>query len=92
MPKYSVGEEFKLKVKKVVENLKKRKADFQFITASENNAWLLNIRGHDTKYTPIPNSHIFLDKNKNINYFFFLNKISKNLKKKYKTIKFINLI
>ena len=51
MPKYSVGEEFKLKVKKVVENLKKRKADFQFITEIEKNAWLLNIRGHDTKYT-----------------------------------------
>ncbi len=90
MPKYSVGEEFKLKVKKVVENLKKRKADFQFITASENNAWLLNIRGHDTKYTPIPNSHILIDKDKNINFFCDLKKISENLKKKYKTIKFIN--
>ena len=39
-----------------------------FITASENNAWLLNIRGHDTKYTPIPNSHALIDKNKNIQY------------------------
>ena len=35
--------------------MKKRGADFQFITASENNAWLLNIRGQDTKYAPLFN-------------------------------------
>ena len=43
---------------------KKSKADFQFITASENNAWLLNIRGSDSKYTPIPYSYILIDKKK----------------------------
>ena len=56
--------------------LKNKKADYQFITASENNAWLLNIRGRDTKYTPIPNSYILMDKNKKI-YFFCNLKINK---------------
>ena len=31
--------------------MKKRGADYQLITASENNAWLLNIRGKDVKYS-----------------------------------------
>ena len=44
LPKHSVSENYKLKINKVLNNLKK-KAEFQFITASENNAWLFNIRG-----------------------------------------------
>ena len=49
--------------------MKKKGADYQFISASENNAWLLNIRGHDNNYSPIPNSHILIDKEKNIKFF-----------------------
>ena len=44
--------------------MKKKGADLQFITASENNAWLLNIRGEDSKFTPIPHSYILIDKKK----------------------------
>ena len=44
------------------------------ITAGENNAWLLNIRGRDTKYSPIPNNYILIDKNKNIHFFCDLKK------------------
>ena len=44
LPNNSVGEKYK-KINKIVANLRKEKADYQFITASENNAWLLNIRG-----------------------------------------------
>ena len=33
--------------------MKKKGADYQFISASENNAWLLNIRGK-TQITPTP--------------------------------------
>ena len=59
LPKSSVGQNYKSKINDVVSNLKIVGADFQFITASENNAWLLNIRGRDAKYSPIPNSYIF---------------------------------
>ena len=34
--------------------MKKRGADYQLITASENNAWLLNIRGKDKIFTNSP--------------------------------------
>ena len=53
LPNHSVGENHSSKINKLLNILKKRKADFQFITASENNAWLLNIRGRDTEYTPM---------------------------------------
>ena len=72
-------------------NLKKRKADFQFISASENNAWLLNIRGRDTKYTPIPHSFILVNKFKEIKFFCNPKKISPLLKKQLKKIHFDNI-
>ena len=52
--------------------MKKTGADFQFITASENNAWLLNIRGKDVKYAPIPYCYLLIDRNKNIKFFVIL--------------------
>jgi hypothetical protein len=42
-----VSENYKSKINKIL-LFKKKNADFLFITASENNAWLLNIRGNDT--------------------------------------------
>ena len=69
-------------------HLKKMGADFLFITASENNAWLLNIRGHDSKYSPIPHSYIILDRFKNIKVFCDLNKIPTIFKKYFKNIQF----
>ena len=91
LPSNSVGRSFRSKIDKILVNLKKKNADYQFISASENNAWLLNIRGKDTKYTPIPNSYILIGKNKKINFFCDLKKISLPLKKKLKTIKFIDI-
>ena len=51
------------------------------MTASENNAWLLNIRGRDSKYTPIPYSYLLVDKDGNIKFFCDLKKVSTSLKK-----------
>ena len=88
LPKYSVGDNYKSKINKIASHLKRRKADFQFITASENNAWLLNIRGRDTKYAPIPYSYILIDKDKNIKFFCDFKKITSSLKKNLNKIKF----
>ncbi len=88
LPKNSVGENFNLKINKVVKNLRKKGADFQFITASENNAWLLNIRGEDEKYSPIPNSYILIDREKKIMFFCDLDKITSSVRKNLKKIKF----
>ena len=51
LPAYSVGNTFKFKINKIISNLKKKNTDFQLITSSENNAWLFNIRGGDSKYS-----------------------------------------
>ena len=91
LPPVSIGENYKLKINKIFFNLKRSGAHFQFITACENNAWLLNIRGNDSKYTPIPNSYILIDINKNIKFFCDLKKISSSFKKKFNKVKFINI-
>ena len=91
LPNEAVSEKYLLKINKISKYLKKKKSDFLFVTASENNAWLLNIRGRDTKYTPIPYSYILIDKNKNIKFFCDLDKLSSSLKKIYKKIKFLDI-
>ena len=60
--------------------IKFNKVDYLFTTASENIAWLLNIRGHDTDYSPLPNSHAFIGKNKEVILFCNLKKINKLLR------------
>ena len=91
LPAKSVGEKHQSKINKLINYLKRRKSDFLFITASENNAWLLNIRGRDTKYTPIPYSYILIDKNKNIKFFCDLKKISSTLRKSFKKVEFLDI-
>ncbi len=61
-----VGESFKKKIIKIKKYLVKNKSDFIFISAPENVAWLLNIRGSDSPNSPIPNCHLLLDKKKNL--------------------------
>ena len=91
LPKNSVGKSYNSKISKVVSFLKNKSADFLFITASENNAWLLNIRGKDSDYSPLPDSYILIDKNKKVDFFCDLRKISISLRRKLKNINFIEL-
>ena len=91
LPRNSVNHNFNSKINRIISNLKIKKADYQFISASENNAWLLNIRGGDSDYTPLPHSYILINKNKSILFFCDLKKISKKFKKKFKKIKFVNI-
>ena len=71
------GESYKKKIDRVSRILKKEKADYLFISASENVAWLLNIRGQDNPNSPIPNCHLLLTKDKK---FFFICEKKKLLK------------
>ena len=59
-----VGESHLKKLNKVSSVLKKSKIDYLFLSAPENVAWLLNIRGHDNPTSPIPNCRLLLFKNK----------------------------
>ena len=51
------------------------------ITSSENVAWLLNIRGHDSNFSPIPNSYLIIDKKIGIFLFCNMKKLTLNLEK-----------
>ena len=82
------GEKITSKVKKLTSILKKKKAQNIFISAPENCAWLLNIRGFDNPNSPIPNCQIVIN-NKNIFFFSDIKKIKKIKNKiNYKKIKF----
>ena len=76
------GSKSQKKLDRLIKIIKFNKADYLFVTASENVAWLLNIRGQDTSYTPLPNSHTIIDKNGKILLFCNLKKINKALKNK----------
>ena len=70
------------KLAKLVKLIKFNKVNYLFTTASENIAWLLNIRGQDTSYSPLPNSHAVIDENGKVLIFCNLKKISKIFKAK----------
>ncbi len=59
------GQDFKIKINNVTKYLIKNKSNYLFISAPENVAWLLNIRGYDNPNSPIPNCYLFLDNKKN---------------------------
>jgi Xaa-Pro aminopeptidase len=61
-----IGENSKSKINKIANYLKKNKADNLFITAPENVAWILNIRGSDSPNSPVPNSRLIINKSKKI--------------------------
>ncbi len=91
LPENSINQNFNSKINKIILNLKREKADYQFITSCENCAWLLNIRGSDSDFTPIPHCYILISKKKDIIFFSDLKKITHKFKKKFKKIKFIDI-
>ncbi len=74
LEKKVAGENYIKKINKVSKILKKEKSDYLFVSAPENVAWLLNIRGHDNPNSPLPNCRLLLNKNKN---FFLISKENK---------------
>ena len=61
-----VGESASSKINKISKYLKKNKSDYIFISAPENVAWILNIRGGDGPNSPVPNSRLIISKTKKI--------------------------
>ena len=76
----ATGESSNKKILKLKKIIRANKADYFLITASENIAWLLNIRGFDSEYTPLPHSHALIESNGKINLFCNLRKLKKSLK------------
>tara|TARA_X000000368_G_C23021418_1_gene708174 strand:- start:14 stop:1708 length:1695 start_codon:yes stop_codon:yes gene_type:complete len=66
LDKKIVGESVNYKLDKISKYLKKNKSDYIFVSAPENVAWILNIRGNDGPNSPIPNSRLVISKTKKI--------------------------
>ena len=68
------GETHSSKINKITNYLKKNKSDYLFVSAPENVAWVLNIRGGDGPNSPVPNSRLIISKTKKI---FLISKLKK---------------
>ena len=91
IPHSAAGINHKKKIKLISNYLKNKKADFLFISAPENVAWLLNIRGSDTPFSPLPNCNLILSKTKKMYLITDKYKIKSLIKEKKISIKqFIN--
>ena len=85
------GEKSLSKINRVLKYLEKDKSDCLFVTAPENIAWLLNLRGGDNPYSPIPNCRLILKRNGEIYLFVKKSKVLNLFKKKnISKIKFID--
>ncbi|MBO7458572.1 MAG: aminopeptidase P family N-terminal domain-containing protein [Paludibacteraceae bacterium] len=58
------GETVESKLKRMRELLEKKKADAQIISALDEIAWLLNIRGNDVEFNPVVISYVVLEADK----------------------------
>ena len=77
-----VGESSNSKLNQITNYLKKHKTDFIFISAPENVAWILNIRGSDGPNSPIPNCRLIISKTKKIIFISKIKKCNKLIKDK----------
>ena len=64
LPKRYSGLESKNKINKIKKILKKKNIDYLLVTAPENIAWILNIRGSDVPFSPVTNARLLINKNK----------------------------
>ena len=76
------GMDSKKKIERIKNTLLKNKSDYLLVTAPENVAWILNIRGHDSSYSPVPNARLLINKKGEVDLFADPKKIQKikNLK------------
>ncbi len=88
--KFVTGNNLFSKIKKLKKSIKKKNIDVMFISSSENVAWLLNIRGSDSNYSPIPNCYLVIDKLSSI-LFCDLKKINNKFKKRLKHINILDI-
>ncbi len=82
------GQSFNQKIEKVKKVILKNKIDYLLVTAPENVAWILNIRGHDSIYSPIPNTRLLINSKGDISLYSNLEKLTKIKKILSKKVKF----
>ena len=90
LKKKYAGQNYPEKIKKVKNILLKNKVNYLLVTAPENVAWILNIRGYDSEFSPIPNARLLINNKGNIDLFAKLKKIKKIKKNFSKKINFFD--
>ena len=80
------GKDYKKKINLVCKILKKKNLKNLLITAPENIAWLLNIRGKDSPFSPLPNCNAILKNDKKIILIVDKSKISRVFRSKFSKI------
>ncbi len=91
LPNKAVGQNYNAKINKIRNLLRKKKIDYHFISSGENISWLLNIRGNDSLFTPIPHAYLFLGLKNKIYMFCDLRKLNASFKKKLVNINFVDI-
>ena len=90
LSKKDVGQNPQEKILKVKNVLLKNKVDYLLVTAPENVAWILNIRGYDSPFSPVPNARLLINSKGDINLYSHLEKVKKIKKTLPEKIKFYN--
>ena len=88
LSKKDAGQSSQGKIVKVKNVLLKNKVDYLLVTAPENVAWILNIRGYDSAFSPIPNARLLINSKGDIDLFSQLKKVTKIKKIFSKKIEF----
>ena len=76
------GETHHHKCKRIAKLISKKNADIALITSPASIAWLLNIRGHDNPYSPIPNCRLLINDKKKVYLISETNKAQNLIKEK----------
>tara|TARA_Y100001970_G_scaffold230764_1_gene286660 strand:- start:9950 stop:11641 length:1692 start_codon:yes stop_codon:yes gene_type:complete len=57
------------KIDQIKKILLRNKADYLLMTAPENVAWTLNIRGYDSLFSPVPNARLLISQKGEVDFF-----------------------
>jgi len=90
LSKKDAGQTSQKKIVQVKKILLKNKVDCLLVTAPENVAWILNIRGYDSAFSPIPNARLLINSKGDIDLFSHPEKVIKIKKNFSKKINFHN--
>ena len=88
LSKKNAGQSLEKKIDKVKHSLLKNRADYLLVTAPENVAWMLNIRGYDSAFSPIPNARLLMSNKGDIDLYSHPKKLEKIKKIFSKKIRF----
>jgi Xaa-Pro aminopeptidase len=82
LSKKITGESVASKISRLIKKMNSKKIQNIFVSAPENVAWLLNLRGKDNPFSPVPNCKIILTEKKKVFFFSCPKKIKLLLKNK----------